>query len=72
MMIVDIKVMKQNNINSVRTCCCPNVLKWSDLANKDGFSILDESNVESHGHGSKGSRDCAGFPRMEKGLDERR
>jgi beta-galactosidase len=52
MMIADIKLMKQNNINAVRTCHYPNVPEWYDLADRYGLYILDESNVESHGYGS--------------------
>ena len=51
-MIQDIKLMKQNNINAVRTCHYPNVTEWYDLADKYGLYILDEANVESHGYGS--------------------
>jgi beta-galactosidase len=52
MIIADIKLMKQNNINAVRTCHYPNVPEWYELADKYGLYILDESNVESHGYGS--------------------
>ncbi len=52
MMIEDIRLMKQNNINAVRTCHYPNVPEWYDLADKYGLYILDEANVESHGYGS--------------------
>jgi beta-galactosidase len=52
MMIADIKLMKQNNINAVRTCHYPNVPEWYELADEYGLYILDESNVESHGYGS--------------------
>jgi len=52
MMIADIKLMKQNNINAVRTCHYPNAPEWYELADKYGLYILDESNVESHGYGS--------------------
>ena len=52
MMIADIKLMKQNNINAVRTCHYPNVTEWYDLADEYGLYILDEANVESHGYGS--------------------
>src|SRR4051812_30741732 len=51
-MIEDIRLMKQNNINAVRTCHYPNVPEWYDLADKYGLYILDEANVESHGYGS--------------------
>jgi beta-galactosidase len=52
MMIEDIRLMKQNNINAVRTCHYPNVPEWYELADKYGLYILDEANVESHGYGS--------------------
>jgi beta-galactosidase len=52
MMIEDIKLMKQNNINAVRTCHYPNVPEWYSLADEYGLYILDEANVESHGYGS--------------------
>jgi len=52
MMIEDIKLMKQNNINAVRTCHYPNVPEWYALADEYGLYILDEANVESHGYGS--------------------
>lgn len=51
-MIADIKLMKQNNINAVRTCHYPDVNEWYDLADEYGLYILDEANVESHGYGS--------------------
>ena len=52
MMIKDIKLMKQNNVNAVRTCHYPNVTEWYELADEYGLYILDENNVESHGYGS--------------------
>jgi beta-galactosidase len=52
MMLEDIRIMKQNNINAVRTCHYPNVTEWYELADKYGLYILDEANVESHGYGS--------------------
>jgi beta-galactosidase len=52
MMIEDIRLMKQSNINAVRTCHYPNVPEWYELADKYGLYILDEANVESHGYGS--------------------
>ena len=51
-MITDIRLMKQNNVNAVRTCHYPNVNEWYDLADEYGLYILDEANVESHGYGS--------------------
>ncbi len=52
LMIEDIKLMKQNNINAVRTSHYPNVSEWYELADEYGLYILDEANVESHGYGA--------------------
>lgn len=52
LMIEDIKLMKQNNINAVRTSHYPNVTDWYELADEFGLYILDEANIESHGYGA--------------------
>lgn len=44
----DIELMKQNNINSVRTSHYPNDPKFYELCNEYGIYVMDESNVESH------------------------
>lgn len=51
MMIKDIKLMKENNINTVRTCHYPNDPRWYDLCDKYGLYVIDEANIESHGMG---------------------
>jgi len=51
-MIQDIKLMKQNNINAVRTCHYPNVPEWYALCDRYGLYVLDEANIESHGYGA--------------------
>ncbi|GHV58028.1 beta-galactosidase [Bacteroidia bacterium] len=48
-MIQDILLMKQNNINAVRTCHYPNHPDWYDLCDQYGLYVIDEANVESHG-----------------------
>jgi len=48
-MIQDIEIMKQNNINSVRTSHYPNNPKFYDLCDKYGIYVLDECNLETHG-----------------------
>ena len=48
-MIQDIKLMKQYNINTVRTCHYPDVPMWYDLCDQYGLYIIDEANIESHG-----------------------
>ena len=50
-MIEDIRLMKQNNINAVRTCHYPNVPAWYDLCDEYGLYLIDEANIESHGMG---------------------
>ncbi len=48
-MIQDIKILKQNNINAVRTSHYPNDPKFYDLCDKFGIYVLDECNLETHG-----------------------
>jgi len=49
MMIKDIQLMKQNNINTVRTCHYPNVPAWYELCDEMGLYVYDEANIECHG-----------------------
>ena len=48
-MVEDIILMKQNNINAVRTSHYPNHPKWYDLCDRYGIYVMDECNLESHG-----------------------
>jgi len=48
-MIQDISLMKQNNINAVRTSHYPNHPKWYDLCDEYGIYVLNECNLETHG-----------------------
>ena len=50
-MIEDIKIMKEFNINAVRTCHYPDTPMWYDLCDEYGLYVIDEANVESHGMG---------------------
>lgn len=52
-MIEDIKIMKQNNINAVRTAHYPNDPMWYELCNEYGIYLYDEVNIESHAFWSK-------------------
>ncbi|MEM6805667.1 MAG: glycoside hydrolase family 2 TIM barrel-domain containing protein, partial [Bacteroidota bacterium] len=47
-MIEDIKLMKQNNINAVRTSHYPNQTRWYELCDEYGLYLIDEANIESH------------------------
>jgi beta-galactosidase len=51
-MIQDIRLMKQNNINAVRTSHYPNVPEWYELCDEYGLYVFDEANIESHGYDS--------------------
>lgn len=44
----DIKLMKQNNINSVRSSHYPNDPYWLELCDTYGLYVIDEANIESH------------------------
>lgn len=48
-MIQDIRLMKQLNINAVRTCHYPDDPVWYDLCDQYGLYIVAEANQESHG-----------------------
>ncbi|MDR2117761.1 MAG: hypothetical protein LBP87_15400, partial [Planctomycetaceae bacterium] len=50
-MIKDIKLMKQNNVNAVRTSHYPNDPRWYFLCDRYGIYVIDEANIESHGMG---------------------
>lgn len=50
-MLRDILIMKQMNINAVRTCHYPDDPRWLRLCNKYGIYLVDEANNESHGMG---------------------
>ncbi len=52
-MIRDIQIMKELNINAVRTCHYPNSPLWYDLCDEYGIYVCDEGNIESHGMGYK-------------------
>ncbi len=45
----DLAVMKQNNINAIRTCHYPNTSLLYRLCDEYGFYLIDETNLESHG-----------------------
>jgi beta-galactosidase len=50
-MLKDIQLMKQFNINAVRTSHYPNVPRWYELCDEYGLYVVDEANIESHGIG---------------------
>lgn len=48
-MIQDILLMKQANINAVRTSHYPNVSRWYELCDEYGLYVMDEADIEEHG-----------------------
>lgn len=61
-MIRDIKLMKQFNINAVRTSHYPNSEIWLELCNEYGLYVIDEANIESHGLGYNITKTLANKP----------
>ena len=49
--LLDIRLMKENNINAVRNCHYPQDRYWYYLCDKYGIYLADEANAESHGYG---------------------
>ncbi|MEM9857807.1 MAG: glycoside hydrolase family 2 TIM barrel-domain containing protein [Bacteroidota bacterium] len=47
-MLKDLELMKQYNINAVRTSHYPNVPAWYGLCNRYGLYVMDEANQETH------------------------
>ncbi len=50
-MLQDIQLMKEANINTVRTCHYPDDPYWYELCDEYGLYVIDEANIESHGMG---------------------
>lgn len=48
-MLQDILLMKQANINAVRTSHYPNVTRWYELCDSIGLYVMDEADIEEHG-----------------------
>ncbi|MGB1253495.1 MAG: glycoside hydrolase family 2 TIM barrel-domain containing protein [Candidatus Promineifilaceae bacterium] len=48
-MLADIRLMKEFNINSVRTAHYPNCSRWYELCDEYGLYLVDEANIETHG-----------------------
>ncbi|WP_258171097.1 glycoside hydrolase family 2 TIM barrel-domain containing protein [Paenibacillus sp. R14(2021)] len=52
-MLWDIKTIKQNNMNAVRTSHYPNQTLWYELCDEYGLYVIDEMNLETHGSWQK-------------------
>ncbi len=51
-MVRDIELIKQANINYVRTSHYPNDVRWYELCDRYGIYLMDEANQEAHGFGT--------------------
>ena len=69
-MIQDIQIMKQLNINAVRTCHYPDDPLWYSLCDRYGLYVVAEANIESHGMGY-GEHTLAKVPEYETAHVER-
>lgn len=69
-MLEDIRVMKELNINAVRTCHYPNDPRWYELCDIYGIYMVAEANIESHGMGY-GDKTLGKEPTYEKAHLER-
>ena len=70
-MIKDIELMKQFNINAVRTCHYPNRYEWYALCDEYGLYLVDEANIESHGMMSHPDKTLANYPEWEPAFMQR-
>lgn len=61
-----VQLMKDNNINAVRTSHYPNSPLWYDLCDKYGIYVIDENNMEAHGARHSKIRNCPTLPGDEK------
>jgi beta-galactosidase len=61
-MVQDILLMKQANINAVRTSHYPNCTQWYDLCDQYGLYVIDEADIETHGLRGKLASDPAWMP----------
>ena len=50
--LTDLRVMKQHNVNAIRTSHYPNSPRFYDLYDRLGFFVCDEADNESHGTSS--------------------
>jgi beta-galactosidase len=68
-MLQDIRVMKQFNVNAVRTSHYPNDPHWYDLCDEYGLYVFDEADVEAHAFYQELSHDNRYAPAfLDRGL----
>jgi len=67
LMEADARLMKQFNVNAVRTSHYPNDPYWLDLCDRYGLYVIDEANIEAHAYYDEVCRD----PRYASAFIER-
>ena len=67
----DLLLMKQFNINAVRTSHYPKTPRFYELCNRLGFYIWDEANNESHGAGAENGNRMTAYPDWRQPMTER-
>ncbi|MBI0475518.1 DUF4981 domain-containing protein [Sphingomonas sp. MA1305] len=65
----DIKLMKRNNINALRTSHYPNDPVLYELADRYGLYVMDEADIESHAYMEQGNRHPAERAQWQIGFD---
>lgn len=72
-MLQDIQIMKQFNINAVRTCHYPDANLWYDLCDRYGIYVVAEANIESHGmgYGDETLAKCADYKKAHMERNQR-
>lgn len=70
-MLRDIFLMKQHNINSVRTSHYPNHPLWYKLCDQYGLYVIDEANIETHGFGAYGGNKLNNNPEWTQAYVDR-
>jgi beta-galactosidase len=71
LMIRDIEIMKQHNVNAVRTSHYPNDPEWYDLCDRYGLYVFDEANIETHGFGANPKNLIANDPAYQPAILDR-
>ncbi len=70
-MEAELAIMKKFNINAIRTAHYPNDPIFYELCNEYGFYVMDEANIEAHGHGFTPRDGLGNDPRFGKAIMER-
>src|SRR5436190_5759913 len=70
-MIQDIRIMKQFNVNAVRTSHYPNSPAWYELCDRYGLYVLDEGNIEGHHYGGRGANRLMNDPQWKPAMLDR-